>query len=1331
MQSLEQFVDRAHLEALRKRLWLGREYGQAAVMIGAGFSRNADAVYVGAPPFPDWTALAGEIYDALYPPGPTPSEEQRRTRDLAVAGGALRLPFEYETAFGSNALDALIRRAIPDDDYVPGTLHRLLLELPWSDIFTTNYDTLLERTLERPILERHYNTVLTPADLPGTAQPRIIKLHGSFPSQRPFIVTEEHYRRFPRDAAPFVNVVQQSLMENALVLLGFSGEDPNFLQWIGWVRDHLGESAPRPYLCGVHDLSDSRRQLLLRLGVTPVDLAPLFPPAPQPELGYYDEGERHRKATEWLLCSLHNGRQPRMLSWPRRARGSRSALQCTNVRPLPESSPGLAEEPQPNRATPGPVQNTRKPDDLFALLERWRHNRTLYPGWVITPRQNRNDLWLKTKIWADVIFERLDELDPSQDLELLYELNWRLERAAVPLSIDQAERIEAVLHSYNPFPGLIEVDEITVTPDSEAGKTFDWTDLRLCWIELGFALARRAREDGDDEAFERWMERLAPVAENQPEWHARWHHEHCLRHLHMADLEGARKVLEAWPVVQAAPFWEVRRAAVLAEIGEVKEAEQIAQSALNHIRAAQRPDREDFRLFSEEGWTMHLLNIIKRSLSLFDPEDPRRIEVDEYEDRWDRLATYRCNPRPEIEVAGLLLHALPSPPLAKTEKMDTYTGQTTPSYTLASRFGLADFRHAFAFLRLFDDAALPYCCGRMRVDEEKVVLAATWIALPALPWAFSAVTRTNSIKQVEEFFDRVRIASVPPEMGAHLAKRSQQALLQTLETLSRARVYSGEWFWLVRAEVKTRILARFAFRSPPSDLNDLLTLTMRFYRSEVFRQYNELHRALDTLLTRIFEATPLTNLVPRLLELATLPIPQESGFSVQSILEWPEPFNNLIQTLNFSELAPPASGGIRNPEDSGGWGDTVQRLVYTVEHGTPEARERAVKRLVVLHKLDVLTTEEQAEFAAALWARLDPVSHLPTETGFLDWVLLTLPEPEEGLAKERLRAHLTHSNSPRITIKGGVDGGEAPSFGFHAEAYSYVSNWVRSTLPLSPRERRDREFIEWTPDEIADLLTEAVTWWDAEKGGLRHSASSTALREDRFRQELTRLVPLLAHVIVPGLSVDDDRSAQEVTRLLEEMQQAEIHTYRVRPALLRFYPDQCEDVSGLVKRGLNATADDEVEEAAQALHLWLVGGDQGRLPEPPGDLLDVLVNRVAARRQGGLEAALKRLALIATQVPKAFEDHHLRDLASGLQNLIPESALPDERDRLREDVRAEEILKRPRRQEVAAKLSRALRKLGQDRGLADDHPVRAAARNWQEVTSKSPFPELRRVFLED
>ncbi|WP_408649571.1 SIR2 family protein [Acinetobacter baumannii] len=49
----------------------------------------------------------------------------------------------------------------------------------------------------------------------NTPSPRIIKLHGTVPAHIPFIFTEEDYRTYPKKFAPFVNTVQQIMMNSS------------------------------------------------------------------------------------------------------------------------------------------------------------------------------------------------------------------------------------------------------------------------------------------------------------------------------------------------------------------------------------------------------------------------------------------------------------------------------------------------------------------------------------------------------------------------------------------------------------------------------------------------------------------------------------------------------------------------------------------------------------------------------------------------------------------------------------------------------------------------------------------------------------------------------------------------------------------------------------------------------------------------------------------------------------------------------------------------------------------------------------------------------------
>src|SRR5690606_13420224 len=100
----------------------------------------------------------------------------------------------------------------------------------------------------------------------------IIKIHGSVRNKENlgygfdsdarmhYVISKEDYADYPEKHEAFTQLMRISLLQEAFCLLGFSGIDPNFLSWIGWVRDvieriKINSDAfePKIYLIDVHD----------------------------------------------------------------------------------------------------------------------------------------------------------------------------------------------------------------------------------------------------------------------------------------------------------------------------------------------------------------------------------------------------------------------------------------------------------------------------------------------------------------------------------------------------------------------------------------------------------------------------------------------------------------------------------------------------------------------------------------------------------------------------------------------------------------------------------------------------------------------------------------------------------------------------------------------------------------------------------------------------------------------------------------------------------------------------------------------------------------------
>ncbi|WP_163581327.1 SIR2 family NAD-dependent protein deacylase [Gracilibacillus saliphilus] len=269
----------SYIEDIAKRLHDPALHGAASVMVGAGFSKNADVVD-DETSAPNWEELAVSMFEVLYkkPRNEADIKDWKIQKIKKTSGkNVLKLAEEFKSVFGRNKLNKFIENNINDDKYIPGDLHKKLLSLNWRDVFTTNYDTLLERTIDKINVKFNYKILTNQNDLPGSTHPRIIKLHGSVDSSKNYIICEEDYRTYPVQYAPLVNTVQQAMLETQLCLIGFSGDDPNFLSWLGWLRDNMGENCPAIYLVGLfQNMSSSEKMTLENQNITIIDIGDMF-----------------------------------------------------------------------------------------------------------------------------------------------------------------------------------------------------------------------------------------------------------------------------------------------------------------------------------------------------------------------------------------------------------------------------------------------------------------------------------------------------------------------------------------------------------------------------------------------------------------------------------------------------------------------------------------------------------------------------------------------------------------------------------------------------------------------------------------------------------------------------------------------------------------------------------------------------------------------------------------------------------------------------------------------------------------------------------------------
>jgi len=182
--------------------------GVASLFVGAGLSAAAG--------LPTWSDLLGPL-----------------AAEIGVAGEFADLPLlaEYYEQNGPGRRPALENhlRNVLSAYRTPAESHHLIAKLPIDEIWTTNFDSLLESAAPDASVAAHDNDAL---DI-GTGRRTIIKMHGSLsldtPSvwMAPPVITRSDFEQYEDTHPRMWALLRASYLTRTMLFLGFSFADPN------------------------------------------------------------------------------------------------------------------------------------------------------------------------------------------------------------------------------------------------------------------------------------------------------------------------------------------------------------------------------------------------------------------------------------------------------------------------------------------------------------------------------------------------------------------------------------------------------------------------------------------------------------------------------------------------------------------------------------------------------------------------------------------------------------------------------------------------------------------------------------------------------------------------------------------------------------------------------------------------------------------------------------------------------------------------------------------------------------------------------------------------
>lgn len=1279
------FPDLPHFLQLQKDLWRWPS-ARAAVMVGAGFSLNSKPLPSASTHFPTWKQLSRSMFDEIYPRLPNESEKQREQR--FAHSNALRLASEYEAAFDRSKLESLICSMIPDSDHQPGDMHKLLLQLPWKDVFTTNYDTLLERTA---VPGRAYEAVAAVKDLTNAFSPRIIKLHGSFPSQTPFIVTEEDYRTYTKCFAPFVNTVRQSLIENAFVLIGFSGDDPNFLEWTGWIRDELGGHHAPIYLVGPLSLGNVQRSLLARREVTPIDLAPVFSGISSPH-------GIHTAALEWFLRSLLAMKPQRPERWPEIV--NRSQTPPYFKPPIISSDLVEPEEIKPYTPSQG------IPDEATAskVIKRWSFERRRYPGWLVPTDKIRSSLWTKTNSWIRPLITFIEKSSPADRILLFREINWRLEVSMIPLFSEWIAPFEAAVNEL--FPNLKSEKPQKLAVQAIRAINISDTEVWEAWLEIAFALLREARETYNSERWNMLKEKIGEVVAHYPQFADRYNFEQALWMIWNIERNQAKDALSRWSPSPQSPLAVMWKAGLLAELDELSEARSLLRAALQEIRKSlHNTQGRNIDLLSLEGWCTYVLFSVETALDFSTLSEIR----EEFSERWQELKAWDCNP---WHLKQYFDEVLSKDPPAPQKGKQIIRGFDPWVSTVTFHLGgndIGPYLPAFACIRLYEQVGMPMRLPFLNISGNALRNACKWITPFTGFWSPAILIRAGKVKELIEhgFMDRTQVAAMEPIVAKRLYAWALKALERELATLHGPIAMDSA------LEVLPEVLSRLAFKVGTAELQRTFPLALWFHRQPGVVAHVRLNESCGPWFKRLFEAVEDRQLFEWLPDLLRFPLYEEELRSLHSGPNcWPDPMDSLpVQRLLTAEEA---GLDLTNVTNTG-----IEWLFERVKSESEEGRRRAGLRLINVFDAGLMTEEQQNRLGNLLWEKTDAGSLF----NLLDlyWHnYFHLPASAEVDVERRVKEHLLEL-TPKKCVS--TDAAGKVSIALSRGGDRMISELAYASKPIVHLPHEPEGMIEWTPDEIKGLWEKVIDWWKNDNVVLSEKESFPLLEAyHHISISLKRLGMFLARVVLPNMHSDNQDEWNDILTLLSETREHGEHLTVALPYVLLCRPSETGKVIQTILDDILSSDEKAVIASAKAIRHWIYLVDKGYLDNLPPSAIDELIRRVVFRRPEGIQTCLEQLALLLIEKPKFFNSDQVNVIVASLTSWRRATHLPLSEESGGDFPEEERPELRVFLGSLASALSIWLKKEFPD----EKEPLEIS--NLRKLYESDPLPEVRRAF---
>lgn len=922
-------------------------------------------------------------------------------------------------------------------------------------------------------------------------------------------------------------------------------------------------------------------------------------------------------------------------------------------------------------------ERSHEVQQILGVAETWRHNRSLYPGWVVLPPQNRRDLWRKTEQWIRYVEKNLGDLTYDERIWVLEELLWRIQRCLRPL--DWALRHES----------------ISVFGD---GFESDWVDeanqqaLRR-WIRIGLSLLQSYRWNGEYTVVNKINSLLESHVDSFPDLHAWLKYEHILCDLGEGKIEAAVNRLDSWDVPDSFSFWKIKRAGILIEVGNTDKGLREIEEALARIRRSKGGKVASYGALSKEGFALLIRDLTRRA-----NQDAPSSNVD----RWTTLANYRADVRTQVEdLMEQVQSSSPGLSAGSHVYQDPMTGLFSGRFSFVEGSGVDEaIRPGYQLAAYFEIGGIPVLyqlshLGGIGGTISELTDLPKWLR-GTYPWyTLSFLTRMQKPSGAYDIL-KYHLAFGPlserGEQWADFYNKAQARADFYLDNLKQVRDHHENLTHksIARYEINLGILELLIPFLSDEAIEKSLELAIQIYLNV---ESGHLRSKMRDLFSGMLKWMSPSSLQNHLLDLLQFP---EANFFSRNC----DPFKvGTLRSLNpksvnstFQNTGIKTERGIEALHDSTNM--LIRRLEYVFspllsdsKHSDTDwySAERILWRLLRLRQVGLLSVEQVNQVEDLVWGNEYTVQRLVSETELEIDQLLNLVDTKasEDANHERI-VDIAKRTIRSLDYRGKFfPEEEMPNL-------AQIRAIINTSSPQDPVDKRSmnvegRVWIPWTPEDLEPILD-----WIADKvESVKSHRLGPITQIDQLDQlpfggdsrKDRRLSKFVARACIPVLRSDSLKTQKSngdfqdrLVKLVEEMIQKGLPARSALASLHRVGLVDEENIRNSVNEGLGHQEFSAQIDAAEAVYRFCVAPEADT--EGKTKLLEVLIRNVlsmAARGQGALEGIIRWLNRCVRDAPNIVRPRHYPDLGTLLQFIGEQVHPPGEPQRV--EAQSDEVRK--------------------------------------------------------